>query len=129
MNRIETRVVLGSVAATGLVLGFDIGGPLQGIVGLWFLLACPGLAITGVFQIPEKLPRWVLVIAISITVDILVAEAMIYAGRWSRADGFYVITLITLAGLALSLYVTRPVRSIADYANERRLAVEDLFQP
>lgn len=129
MSRSEAILVLGSVAAAGLALGAEVGGPVQAILALWLLLACPGLAITGLFQIPERLPRLVMVLAVSLTVDILAAEAILYTGKWSPADAYLVIAAITTVGVAASLFVQRAPAKTLEEAIARRVAVEELFQP
>lgn len=102
--------MLASVAAAGFVLGAEVGGPLQTVVVLWFLLVCPGLALTGRFPIPKLLHRWILVLAVSLTVDILTAEALLSVGRWSPINGYLAIAGITIAGVAVSLFIGNPAK-------------------
>lgn len=77
------------IAASALVLGVLVLSGEQGapraVAALWFLLACPGLAIVPL--LPEVGPRAALVVAVSLAVDTLVGTAMLVPHVFWKAAG------------------------------------------
>jgi hypothetical protein len=96
-------VVAASVVVLALALATDAPAALRGPLAMWFLLACPGLALVPLVRLHDTLAAVALIVALSVALDIVVALAMMYAGLWSPAGIFAVLALISLAGGALQL--------------------------
>ena len=87
----------GTVAA--LLLGtaavlLDIGGAgptLRLPVTLVFLLVGPGIVLAPLVGLPDRLSTAVLVVALSITVDILVSQALLYTVGFTWRLGLLVV--------------------------------------
>ncbi len=77
--------------------------PMRAAVAFWFLLACPGMAFVRVLGVKDALAEWTLAIALSLVLDTLVAEAMLFAGVWSPAWGLGALIGMTGGGIALQL--------------------------
>jgi uncharacterized membrane protein len=116
MNRLSrTRtlptVLLSSVLALGAVLIVGGESPLRTLLAVWFLLACPGLALAPLVRLSDALSTATIAIALSIALDTIVAAALLYAGVWSPVAAFVILATITLAGAARQL--TTPIETDA----------------
>ena len=98
-------LVAGSVVALGLALAADAPTGLRTPLGLWFLVACPGLALAPLLRLPEWASELTLVVALSLAVDVVVTMTMMYAGAWSSDAIFGVLAGIALAGSAAQLVI------------------------
>lgn len=92
-----------SAAAAAIVTFGQVPAPLRAIVGLWFLLVCPGMAFVRLLRLKEGIAEWTLAIASSLAMDALVAGSMVYAGAWSPAGGMLVLVAASLAGALLQV--------------------------
>ena len=101
-------LIITSIWLYRLVIG-DSHSPLRTGLTVWFFLVCPGMAYIQSMRIEHGLTRWTLAIALSVTIDTLVALVMLYAGLWSARLGLIVIIAITLIGIGLHV-----VQSLAD---------------
>jgi hypothetical protein len=104
-----------AVAVSLLVLGVlvlaDASGALRVAAALWFLLACPGLALVPLLPDVPQVARPALVVAVSFALDTAVATTMLVAGSFSPAAGALVLASVCLAGCgvqALRWAQTRP---------------------
>ncbi len=89
--------ILASAAAVASAMAFLApGNPVRLIVGFWFLLVCPGMAVIRLFGIEDRVTEWTLAAALSLALDTIVAGAMLYAGMWSPQA-----TLLTLIGVCV----------------------------
>lgn len=84
-----------------------IDGPIRALVAFWFLLVCPGMAIVGLFGIRDLVTRIVAAVALSLSIDCLVAMAMVYRVGWSPTGGFVVVAAISIAGAVAQLWQRR----------------------
>ena len=66
-----------------------------------FLLVCPGLPWVWVLGDVEERVAVVVAIALSVAIDVLLSEAMIYLRVWSPVWGFVILAAIGGLGLAL----------------------------
>src|SRR5262249_26710712 len=87
-----------SALAAGIVMLTSTGTPLRPILAFWFLLICPGMAFIRLLHIQEPVVEWTLAIALSIALNTIVAEAMVYAGIWSPPLGLGVMIGLSLLG-------------------------------
>jgi hypothetical protein len=72
-------------------------------VGL-FLLLGPGLALVGPARLNDRFAELLLAVAASLVLDLLVAEALVLAGRWSAdaALGVLLAVAVLAAGVQLA---------------------------
>jgi hypothetical protein len=93
-----------AVAAAGaLLVLIDSGSPLRAPCTLFFLLAAPAGAIAAARRGPDPLGRAVTALAGAIVVDLLVAQGMLAAHRWSAGGGVVVVTGFSLLVLLVAL--------------------------
>lgn len=101
-------VLLASGAVLALVL---LDGPAvaRAVAVLAYLAVVPGLACVRLIRLPDALAQFVVGVALSLALGVLVAQAMVALGRWSPLLGLCV--LVTIATLAAVLELVRSVRS------------------
>lgn len=93
----------------------DVGAPIQPLLVVPFLLACPGTALVRLLSLEERLPELVLGVAVSVAMDGCVAGAMVYAAAWSPTAGLGVLVGVTLAGNLVEIVrkpLGAPVRAL-----------------
>ncbi len=108
MNRLDGKralpaLLLASVVALGALLVAGAESSLRTALAVWFLLACPGLALAPLVGLRDGLGTVTVAIALSIALDTIVAAALVYAGAWSPVAAFVILAAITLAGAARQL--------------------------
>lgn len=74
--------------------------PLRSAVALPFLFLCPGMAWIRLLHVRSELHELVLAIALSLSIDTIVATAFLYADLPSERLSLAVLVLITLGGLS-----------------------------
>lgn len=93
-----------AVAAIGMVLALtDSASPLRGPFTLFFLLAAPAVAVGAALRGLEPFGRIVTSVAAAVALDLLVAQVMLAAHRWSVRGGVVAVTLISSLILLLVL--------------------------
>ncbi|MFI9426385.1 hypothetical protein ACIG54_22835 [Streptomyces achromogenes] len=92
-----------AVTAGALLALIDSGSPLRAPCTLFFLLAAPAGAIAAALRGPDPLGRAVTALAGAIAVDLLVAQCMLAAHRWSAGGGVVVVTGFSLLVLLVAL--------------------------
>ncbi|WP_318204338.1 hypothetical protein [Streptomyces sp. SCL15-4] len=98
------------VAAGALLALIDSGSPLRAPCTLFFLLAAPAGAIAAARRGPDPLGRAVTALAGAIVVDLLVAQGMVAAHRWSAGGGVVAVTGFSLLVLLVALLRDRARR-------------------
>lgn len=89
--------VLATVAATGDALSMV---PL-----LWFLAVIPGLPYVRLLRnTTDPVALWVTALGLSIAIDALVAEALLYARSYTATTAVVVLALIAGLGAAIGRY-------------------------
>ena len=77
--------------------------PLRVAGAFVFMLFCPGAAIARHWPSPDRLERLVVILVLSVSLTVLVAEGVVLAGAWSQGLALAVLAAITsLAALAPS---------------------------
>jgi hypothetical protein len=89
-----------AVAATSIL---QVGPPVRPVAAFWFLLVCPGMAVVPLLPIGDRLIQFGLAVALSIALDGVVSEAMLYANAWSDQAELAVLIGICLIGTMLQL--------------------------
>jgi hypothetical protein len=98
----DTIIVLsafGAIAADWLA----IPEPVRWVVVGWFLIVCPGMAVVRLLRLQEPAAEWMLAFAVSISLDMIVSEVMVYAGLWAPSAGLLIIAAITVLAVAIPL--------------------------
>ncbi|MFF4889395.1 hypothetical protein [Micromonospora chersina] len=91
--------LLAGAGVLNLVL-WDVPGILRAVVVLGYLAVAPGLACARLIRIPDGPSRFVVGVALSLALGILVAQGMIHLHRFSPPLGIAVLTAIaSLAAL------------------------------
>lgn len=88
---------------------------LRTVAAFAFLLVCPGLPWVWVLGDVEERVAVVVAITLSVAIDALLSEAMVYLRLWSPVWGFVILTAIGGLGLALGAkrgYWDRPGNEI-----------------
>jgi hypothetical protein len=90
---------------SGITLGLLIvnpANPWAGLIILVFLVICPGLAIVGFLQLRDLVAELTLAVAVSLGLNVVIAQLLVYSGAWSGRVGAAVLILITGACALLS---------------------------
>lgn len=90
-------LLVSSVAAVGVTA---LAAPplIRLPVNGWFLLFCPGFALTRLMGLGDRVAVLVLSVALSLALDTLVAVALLYTGRWSPPAALLILALATSGG-------------------------------
>jgi hypothetical protein len=96
-------IVLVSAFAVGLLLLGESGLPLRPIITIWFLIVCPGMAFVPMLPIKDGLAAFTVGIGVSLAIDALIAEAMVYTTHWSATWSLAILVGIAGAGAAWQL--------------------------
>jgi uncharacterized membrane protein len=105
------RRVLPSVAAAlgvaaALLVATDSDSSLRPLVVVPFLLAGPGTAIVRLLRLGDRLEELMLAIAVSVSLGVLLALAMLYASVWSATAGVSILAAVTVLAWAADLLRT-----------------------
>lgn len=100
-------VIAVSGIAVALTMFAGFGSPLRPIVVIWFLTVCPGMALVRMLPIKDGLTEFTLGIAVSLAMDALLAEVMVYTKLWSSAWALGILVGISYAGAASQVVRTR----------------------
>ncbi len=77
--------------------------PLRFAMSIVFLFFCPGVAFVGLLKLQDVLTTLVLSIALSMSLSVIVSEAVLLTTGWSADQSFYILVAITLAGALLQI--------------------------
>ncbi|KAA0932326.1 hypothetical protein FGF04_20915 [Streptomyces apricus] len=96
------------MAGTGAVLALaDADSPLRAPLTLFFLLAAPAAATGAALRTLEPFGRLVASLSAAVVVNLLVAQGMLAAHRWSVPGGIAAVAAVSSLILLLAL-VRRP---------------------
>ncbi len=102
-SRLWPVIILLSAIAAGIVNFITpvmVGRPL---IVMWFLFVCPGMALVRFRRDDTSAVQWTLAIALSLTLDALVAGALLYAGKWSIGASLAIIMALSMVGAIVQL--------------------------
>ena len=91
-------VVATSALALGVLVLADAHGALRVGAALWFLIACPGIAVVPLFADVPGVARVALVLAVSLAIDTAVVTGMLVAGSFSTTVGVLTLAVVCLVG-------------------------------
>ena len=108
MIRLSAWPVTIIISSLGVALAMsgNIGMPFRPLIAFWFLLVCPGMAFIGLLHLKEHLTELTLAVALSLTLDTLVAEVMALNHMWSSKWGLFGLICLSLVGVTLQLIAT-----------------------
>ena len=73
-----------------------------------FFLICPGSGFINFLNLKQPLTEFVLVVALSLSIDSVIAMILLYLGVWSYQTGFLLLSGISLLGaIGLFFHVKR----------------------
>jgi hypothetical protein len=98
-------ITLSLIAAVSAIVA-DLPQPLRAAIVLWFIFVCPDMAFVRLLRLKEAWIEWVLAVALSMAIDLLVAAFILYVGLWSPVWILVVIAILTLAGVLFQLAST-----------------------
>jgi hypothetical protein len=101
-------IIATSAIATVLASLGEGNQPLRSGVAFWFLLVCPGMAFVRLLGLSEPFSEWAVAVALSVALDTVVGEVLLFAGAWSAASGLTALAALSIGGAALQ--VGRSVR-------------------
>ena len=95
-----------AVIATSAIVALAVtyagaGGPVRALVALWFLAVCPGMALVRLLDLRDVLAELMLAIAVSLSLETIVATTLVYAGGWTPRTSLDVFAAIALVGAAV----------------------------
>jgi hypothetical protein len=88
-------IICSALAALGAMLVFP-GSSIRPFVIAWFLFICPGMAIVRLFRLKELLARLILALALSFSIDGLIAGVYLYADHWSPLAIMFTLALFSI---------------------------------
>ena len=100
-------IIILSAGAASFVTFVVPASPLRPIVVMWFLCACPGLALVRLLRLNEPVVEWTLTVALSFVIDAMVGGIQLYAGRWSPTLTLEIVIGLSLAGSIVQLATMR----------------------
>jgi uncharacterized membrane protein len=77
--------------------------PLRVVLGLGFLLFCPGLALAEVLEVRDLPQRLTIATATSLALDTLLSLSLIYAGAFSVTTAVAILAAVTMVAFAGAL--------------------------
>ncbi len=86
------------------------GSVLRPILVFGFMLICPGLALVRMFDLNDSLSEFILGIALSISINILLAEFMAFTHLWSPNGELGILILISFIGAGMQMKKVRAQR-------------------
>lgn len=104
---IPGRLQYAWIAILALAASFAIASeslPLRELTVALFLATGPGLAVLWLTGITDRVARVALVVPVSLSIDALMASAVIYLGIWSPELVMLLIVLLTVGAIALAPY-------------------------
>jgi hypothetical protein len=99
-------VIICSAVAASLVTFVTPATAARPIFVMWFLFVCPGMTLVRFFRIREVVVTWILALALSVSIDAIVASILLYGGRWSPTTTLSILIAYCLTGAVVLLATT-----------------------
>lgn len=108
-GRVVPVALLVLTVLVAAMTAWPVGGLVRLLLTVAFFLVAPGWAIIAVTPWePRTSVRWASAIAVSVAIDLLVAQAMVLTGSWNPSRALAVMTGLTAA--LLTVHVIRGER-------------------
>jgi hypothetical protein len=102
-NKFWPTIIIGSAIAAALVALVVPGIFVRPFIIFWFLSVCPGMMLVPYFHVRDKATIWTLALALSFTIDALLAAAQLYARIWSPSVTLAILIILCLGGSIIQL--------------------------
>jgi hypothetical protein len=100
-------IVLCSALGVILVTVVFPATAVRPLIVMWFLFVCPGMITVQLFLSVDWVVEWTLALALSFSIDAIVAGIQVYTGHWSPAITLEIlIVFCTLCAVIKILRVT-----------------------
>jgi hypothetical protein len=96
-------VIVCSALAALLVMLVYPGVVVRPLLIMWFLFICPGMAFVRFFRLKEVEVKLPLAVALSFSIDGIVAGVYLYANHWSPWDIMLTLTMGSIAAVVVEL--------------------------
>lgn len=96
-------ILIASGIAIGIIQMLNLESPIRPLLAFWFLLICPGMAFVRLLKMKQPLIELTTAIALSLTLNTIVAEVMIYADIWSPDWAVALLISMTIIGALFQL--------------------------
>jgi hypothetical protein len=106
-DRLMPAVAIGLTVAAGAATFASAPAPVRPAVVLLFLLIGPGVALVGLLRLEDPLEELLLIVGASLTLDLLVAEALVLSRGWSAHACMLLLMAIAIGGAAAQILSTR----------------------
>src|SRR5438067_10253994 len=111
-------VIVVSTLGVSVVAFADAHSPLRPLLALWFLGICPGMAFVRLLDIKEGYVQLTLAVALSLTLDTIVATVLLYAHLWSPTHILGLVAGLSLGAVALDVAVVHRTKRRAGSADQ-----------
>ena len=93
----RSGVLLFVTAIAGLSYAADWDSSVRVAITFLFLMLLPGLALTEIAGMQDRLERWVVAIGASLALETLICVALVYSGVFSVGRAFGAVVGLTAA--------------------------------
>jgi hypothetical protein len=87
-------IIIFSTLGVGFVTFISTGIALRPILVLWFLFVCPGMTLVRFLRLQEPAAEWTLALAVSFSIDALLAGIQMYGRPQEPLLYLYVFALV-----------------------------------
>ncbi len=102
-NLVWPIIIMLSAIAAGLVNFVFTDVVVRPAIALWFLFFCPGMVLVRFLRLKDPVIEWTLALALSLSIDALVAGIQLYTGKWSPAGTLDILIGLSLCGAIVQL--------------------------
>lgn len=96
-------IIGGTGIAVVLMVAANFESPLRIILVIGFLFVCPGMAFVRLLHLHSHFAEFMLAVALSLTIAMLVSEMLVLMRIWSPLGSLLAIVIIALIGVVLQL--------------------------
>ncbi len=100
-------IIIFSTIVVGFVNFISTDIVVRPIVVMWFLFVCPGMVVIRFLRLKEPVVEWTLALALSFSIDAIVAGIQLYAGRWSPSGTLIILISFCLGGTIMQIAMLR----------------------
>jgi hypothetical protein len=104
-------ILVGSTVLVGVLIGTRAQEPYRLAIAFAYLILCPGMALVRLLDLPNRLMEWVLAVAASISIDLVLSEIMVLTHLWSPTAAFFAVGLFCTAGAMVQVIFPRQTPS------------------
>jgi hypothetical protein len=102
-------IIIFSTIAVGFVTFISTDIVLRPLLVMWFLFVCPGMTLVRFLRLHESAVEWTLALAVSFSLDAIIAGIQMYAGLWSPTGTLAILIALCLGGSFVQLAIPQSV--------------------